>query len=451
MLTRYTSGSDGATWLDTGFTNVKDERFGAVGNGVAVDSTSIQAAVAAAKVAGASGLPGGTVYIPPGEYVLSAPITLPRTTGTPLNAVRIVGAGPRLVRIRASSSFPASRAFFEWDSTSTTQAWHQHISGLGFLLPNTLGVMAINYKPNDKSTGAACLAETIQIHLEDLLIEGSNQYHSHFIYLEGNVKASDFIRVSGDPSPGGWVQDTILIEFDTTDFGAEGDDSAGGYGCYFSEIHSMLRRGGYSADFKGRLLRSTMNGVYGQQSRTLPTLELNNSVSVVVSNYTNEGGGAQPQVKLSNSSGLIFQNLGIGSPSNAGSGVGNGMELVAMRDSIFYGPWRRVGNPSFTSVGKKMLTIDANCKRNVFKGWTLNDSFANEVTNNASDANDNYGEFYDIQNSARYTLGGTTLPSYAAASLPTAANNAGRVIYVSDGGAGAVFRGSNGAAWVNLG
>ena len=43
------------------------------------------------------------------------------------------------------------------------------------------------------------------------------------------------------------------------------------------------------------------------------------------------------------------------------------------------------------------------------------------------------------------------LASYAAASLPDAASYAGCVIYVPDGGAGSVFQGSNGTAWVSLG
>lgn len=42
--------------------------------------------------------------------------------------------------------------------------------------------------------------------------------------------------------------------------------------------------------------------------------------------------------------------------------------------------------------------------------------------------------------------------SYTTATKPTAANaGVGAVIFVSDGGAGAVFQGSTGAAWVNLG
>jgi hypothetical protein len=42
--------------------------------------------------------------------------------------------------------------------------------------------------------------------------------------------------------------------------------------------------------------------------------------------------------------------------------------------------------------------------------------------------------------------------TYTTATKPSAAAvGAGVIIFVSDGGAGAVFQGSNGAAWVNLG
>lgn len=43
------------------------------------------------------------------------------------------------------------------------------------------------------------------------------------------------------------------------------------------------------------------------------------------------------------------------------------------------------------------------------------------------------------------------LREYTTATKPTAADWEGAVIYVSDGGAGAVFQGSNGSSWVNLG
>ena len=41
---------------------------------------------------------------------------------------------------------------------------------------------------------------------------------------------------------------------------------------------------------------------------------------------------------------------------------------------------------------------------------------------------------------------------YTTGTLPAASVlNEGEIVYVSDGGAGAVFQGSNGTAWVNLG
>ena len=43
------------------------------------------------------------------------------------------------------------------------------------------------------------------------------------------------------------------------------------------------------------------------------------------------------------------------------------------------------------------------------------------------------------------------LQSVLVAALPTASEHEGEIIYVSDGGSGAVFRGSNGSSWVNLG
>ena len=43
------------------------------------------------------------------------------------------------------------------------------------------------------------------------------------------------------------------------------------------------------------------------------------------------------------------------------------------------------------------------------------------------------------------------LREYTVATRPTASDWEGGVIYVSDGGAGAVFQGSDGSSWVNLG
>lgn len=44
------------------------------------------------------------------------------------------------------------------------------------------------------------------------------------------------------------------------------------------------------------------------------------------------------------------------------------------------------------------------------------------------------------------------LPTYTTSTLPSATTvTPGTVVFVSDGGAGAEFQGSNGTSWVNLG
>ncbi len=67
---------NGCPWFD-----VKEEQFGAVGNGVADDTAAIQAAITAAE-----GTPRAIVYIPPGVYLVSSTLV----TSYP---VTIMGAG----------------------------------------------------------------------------------------------------------------------------------------------------------------------------------------------------------------------------------------------------------------------------------------------------------------------------------------------------------------------
>ena len=43
------------------------------------------------------------------------------------------------------------------------------------------------------------------------------------------------------------------------------------------------------------------------------------------------------------------------------------------------------------------------------------------------------------------------LMTYTVATLPAASSNTGKVVYVSDGGAGTKFRGSDGTSWLSLG
>jgi len=143
----------------------------------------------------------------------------------------------------------------------------------------------------------------------------------------------------------------------------------------------------------------------GSFARLSPTLDLLKSVAVIISNYSNEGGGSQPQVRLTDSSNLTFTELGIGSPTDRGLGVGNSMELVNVRDSRFLGLWRRVGIPSFSFYGRKLLIIDAASARNVFENWTVNAPMSDEVLVLAPETAGNYGVFYDVQHGVQYLLG----------------------------------------------
>lgn len=375
------------------------------GGGATDDWPVIQAAIDAAKVSGAPGLPSGIVHLLPGECAIAAPLILPRTGTTPTHVVQFEGSGPRTTRLRGLSTFPSGRALIEWDAAVSTATWHQSIRNLGFLLPSVSGTVGIHYRPNDKSTGAACLAERLQISLADLLFEGSNQYHQRFVWLEGNVIASSFTRIYGDPAQGTPAHDTLLFEFDTDDYGQEGADASGGTFCRFSEVYSAMRRGGYSGLFHGRLIRSTIDQAVGSFARSAPTLDLVRSAAVVVSSYSNEGGGSQPQVRLTDSSNITFTELGIGSPTDRGLGVGNGVELVNVRDSHFLGLWRRVGVPSFSTYGKKLLTVDSACARNAFENWTINAPMGDEISMLALESAGNYGTFYDIQHGIQYLLG----------------------------------------------
>lgn len=75
--------------------NVKSPQFGAIGNGVTNDQAAIQAALAAAVAAG-----GGTVYLPPGTYLVSTAIDWNRD-------VHLVGAGSGVTTIITNSAVNA--------------------------------------------------------------------------------------------------------------------------------------------------------------------------------------------------------------------------------------------------------------------------------------------------------------------------------------------------------
>lgn len=77
MLCRDTGTADGSTWLAPPVIDVK--LYGAVGNGVADDTSAIQAAITALSST------GGVVFVPSGQYKITSQLTIS-------NGVQLVGA-----------------------------------------------------------------------------------------------------------------------------------------------------------------------------------------------------------------------------------------------------------------------------------------------------------------------------------------------------------------------
>ncbi len=86
-----TAGSLARLWNQMPY-NVRN--YGALGNGVADDTTAINAAIAAAQTAG-----GGVVYLPPGTYLVTAPLAVT------VAGITILGAGQWASTIQPKAGF----------------------------------------------------------------------------------------------------------------------------------------------------------------------------------------------------------------------------------------------------------------------------------------------------------------------------------------------------------
>ena len=365
--------------------------YGAKGDGATDDSPSIQSAIDAVSLLGGS-ITGGVVFFPPGTYALGSPLVLPRSGLSPTKVVHLVGENVRSVRLLGLSTFPTNRALIEWEAVAS-RCWHQRISNLNLILPSVSGVMAIYSLPADQSTANLMRAETWQGEISNLVMEGSNQYHTRFIYLRGNIKFSTLEIIYGDPSRGTYAQDVITIEVDSTY--ADGDGSGINYSS-LRNMDSMIRSGGWSQLFKGRLHRVTWDTGFAEAARQNPGLEFINSSVVTLTNVANEGGGGQPQIKFTNCSAFDIRNVGTGLPVDQGDGVGNGIEFINCSDMNWDGHFRELGNPLFSASAVKQLTIDADCKRLRFKNFQIIGLPENEMTILAPIRSGVYGEFVDV-------------------------------------------------------
>jgi hypothetical protein len=100
--------ADGSNLSSTRVFNVKDDAYGAKGDGSTNDTTAIQAAINAASS-------GGTIYFPPGTYMVSAALTFPN------DGIHLLGAGKQATILKKS----ANCNLLDMSGTATGAANHR--------------------------------------------------------------------------------------------------------------------------------------------------------------------------------------------------------------------------------------------------------------------------------------------------------------------------------------
>lgn len=315
----------------TSFRNLADRVFdvrdyGAIADGVTDASAAINAAIQAAKIAGTS--PSGAAVYIPGDFALSVPLVLPRTTDDALNTVHLIGDGARLSRLQPTSSFPAYRALVEWEETAAI-AWNQRIQGIGFRIGAInhipLNVRAIHYKLTDKSTADAMIAERMQLHLEDILIDVDIRGVDTLIWLEGCVWWSWFEEVYARITGGGAgskeygaLREPLLFKGDHQFNGTDpvyAGDTPSFFQTTFKNVGGALSGDRPCRLFEGRLLHATFGQGFSNGALYGPVAWFRNSAFSKVEGIANEGRGDNlGQVRITNSRMLTGLNLTVAVP-----------------------------------------------------------------------------------------------------------------------------------------
>lgn len=317
---------------------------------------------------------GGVVYIPPQGVTVAQPVILPRGGANGIGTVHLVGVGNK-PRISGAANFPEGRALIEWERTPT-RAWHQRIENVALELPNRLGVKAIHFAVTNDDTWEQISVERLQIVLQDVHIFGHNDYHDTLIDLEGCTWYSTLERVIGDCASGNNTYPTLLLRsgVDTWNTAHLGNDAPGLFNCMLRQLHCTWRRGGRGRMFEGRAFYSAFENIFSDGS-SAACFVFRQSLACNLVNLATEGREEKPAMYVfEDCASMSATNIGIGTPNVFdGSGYGHGLLLQNCRDMHFSGRLIVPGNPIYSvqSEGKRLLYVDADCKRCTFDRWQV--------------------------------------------------------------------------------
>lgn len=193
--TNFTSGTViTSTWLNQVDSHVFGvQNFGAVGDGVTDDTAAIQAAIDAAEALAVGsgsaiiGNSGYTVYIPPGNYLVSSPLTV--TVG----GIGFYSDPSKGARIFTSNS--SGDIFTIGDASDTSSIWENHFHNLFFEATNkeNTGVVALHFY---RCFGGSIVNCTFHGCYESIVGERMNRYVlsncNTFQNRATNIAASSF-------------------------------------------------------------------------------------------------------------------------------------------------------------------------------------------------------------------------------------------------------------------
>lgn len=403
------------TWTDV--FNVKD--FGAAGDGVMDDTAAIQAAITAAKTIGVAvrdsggtdtyidhDRVGGVIYFPPGRYMVSAPIVLPRSGSYVAWPLTLCGVSQYTCTIAAMAAFPPNRGLIEWDAVAKRVSG-QTITRLGLDCNNT-NARCIWFTPTNKATWVAIDAESMyEMTFSDLVCFANNTTTQVLIKIEGRIDYSRITNIKADCVLGVTpTYSTVLLQLDSDLLGTPAYARLLDYpGFNFGSIDGLRQglQGGKNTMLDGRVSHSTIAHIHhgiGSLS-TAPGVHLKNGGLLVLTEWDFEGNAEDPELWIENCTEVFAVHIQA-SPTEGGAGTG-----IKITNSSFIriiGHGAIAGYTSFHATGGKMIRMDALSDHCRFEAIGGNDFFVDEIEWLSPGNLGNYIEYFFVPNANERTV-----------------------------------------------